>query len=609
MNSKNLHTRILAFILSLVMLLSVGSLVAFAEDYSFTYYFANEEMTEVYITGFKGEIPTNGCVVIPDSLNNYSVVGIAEYAFRDMTELKSVIVPDNIEYVDENAFFGCGQIELIYRSNYDKGDFDNSDVFEDHKQDYIISGSTLVGYKGSDTIISVPYNCDAIADGAFKNNKNITAVYIQKELKTIGESAFEGCSNLETVVAGDGCGTLTIGSNAFKGTAWLNNYSGAYVVLGTTLVKYKGSSETVTIPNVLTSVASGAFSVDETGNAIAYKVKVPVSVENFAEDCFFLYDSVTKVYPELLVYKDSAAESYCYKNGLKYTISALPGDTDGDGRVTASDARYVLRVAAKLEKPVSDIDIKSVADVTGDNKIAADDARLILRIAAKLDNYSAQELLAMPRTDYELLLYASNAISLAKDYGCSYSKFAYQEITQKDMNLNSKTYFGKFEDELTPAKKAVTTTYEKDTPEALANLFDITLVDYEKIQSYNCTIKDGYYNISLTLEPETVTMENADEDTFTQKMFPVTKASYYADSIKNAYWGSKVNGNMTYRDCTLEMKVAINSGMIMDMTVTMNYDFEIWGKIMGIGIKGDNGNATATRQDVIKYSNFSYFEL
>lgn len=609
MKSFKIHRRILSFILSAVMLLSVGSVAAFAEDYSFTYYFANEAMTEIYITGFRGTVPEDGVVIIPDAVNDFTVIGIAEYAFKNIEELEGVVVPDDIAYIDENAFFGCGPIDVVYKSNYEDSGFDSSDRFEDHEQDFIISGTTLVGYKGEDSIVAIPYNCSAVADGAFKNNTNITAVYFEKELKKIGESAFEGCTNLASVVAGDGAGSIEIGRNAFKGTAWINNYPGAFVVLGTTFVKYKGDSESVSIPNVITSIAGGAFEYDDLTTSVAFRVKVPSSVNIFGEECFFLYDSITAVYPNVVVYGGSAAETYCEDSGIKYSISGLPGDVDSDGKVTAKDARYVLRVAAKLEKPVSDADILDLADISGNNKIAAEDARLILRIAAKLDKYSAEELLSMPRTDYELLLYAATSISLAKAYGCSYSKFAYQEVPVLDMNLNSKTYFGKFVDELTPADKATTVTFSHDSQEAIDNLYDITLIDSEKIESFSCVIQDGCYLISFTLKDEAADMNNPDGDTFTQKVFPVVKASHYVNEIKGKYWSSNVSGSMLYRDCTLEMQVDIATGMIQNMTYTMNYDFEISGKILGIGIKGDNGPATATRTDVIKYNNFSYFNI
>lgn len=74
------------------------------------------------------------------------------------------------------------------------------------------------------------------------------------------------------------------------------------------------------------------------------------------------------------------------------TIPALPdvsymtGDANGDGKITAADARIILRIASKLEK-IEDYNLPLEAfDVTGDSKLTAADARKALRISAKLED-------------------------------------------------------------------------------------------------------------------------------------------------------------------------------------------------------------------------------
>ena len=59
------------------------------------------------------------------------------------------------------------------------------------------------------------------------------------------------------------------------------------------------------------------------------------------------------------------------------------GDVNGDGKITAADARLALRIAAQLENPTPEQFY--AADLTGDGKITASDARKILRISAGLD--------------------------------------------------------------------------------------------------------------------------------------------------------------------------------------------------------------------------------
>ena len=58
------------------------------------------------------------------------------------------------------------------------------------------------------------------------------------------------------------------------------------------------------------------------------------------------------------------------------------GDVDSNGKVTAKDARMILRHSAKLEN-LSD-SVIPVADADGNGKVSATDARLVLRFASKL---------------------------------------------------------------------------------------------------------------------------------------------------------------------------------------------------------------------------------
>ncbi|MCD7827313.1 MAG: dockerin type I domain-containing protein [Clostridiales bacterium] len=69
--------------------------------------------------------------------------------------------------------------------------------------------------------------------------------------------------------------------------------------------------------------------------------------------------------------------NYCYTSFIK-------GDADGSGKVTASDARTILRVAAGLEDGTAAAEDN--LDVNGDGKVTAADARAALRTAAGLSS-------------------------------------------------------------------------------------------------------------------------------------------------------------------------------------------------------------------------------
>ena len=61
----------------------------------------------------------------------------------------------------------------------------------------------------------------------------------------------------------------------------------------------------------------------------------------------------------------------------------LSGDMDGNGEITAADARSILRVSAMLD--IVSEEKRKTADVNSDGEITAADARYVLRVAAKLD--------------------------------------------------------------------------------------------------------------------------------------------------------------------------------------------------------------------------------
>ena len=63
----------------------------------------------------------------------------------------------------------------------------------------------------------------------------------------------------------------------------------------------------------------------------------------------------------------------------------IMGDVDNNGKVTPADARFVLRIAARLQ--IAPDNILEIADTNGDKIITAADARKILRVAARIDSF------------------------------------------------------------------------------------------------------------------------------------------------------------------------------------------------------------------------------
>lgn len=86
-------------------------------------------------------------------------------------------------------------------------------------------------------------------------------------------------------------------------------------------------------------------------------------------------------------YKTYGDDSPLAKKRIERAIIRIPakwvyGDIDGDGKVTAKDARTALRASAKLASLTPWEAFKG--DIDGDGKIGAKDARNILRKSAKM---------------------------------------------------------------------------------------------------------------------------------------------------------------------------------------------------------------------------------
>ena len=61
----------------------------------------------MWITGFNGGISD---VVIPSEYEGLPVIGIREFAFAFCNEIASVVIPDSVENIKENAFMQCEQL-------------------------------------------------------------------------------------------------------------------------------------------------------------------------------------------------------------------------------------------------------------------------------------------------------------------------------------------------------------------------------------------------------------------------------------------------------------------------------------------------------------------
>ncbi len=116
---------------------------------------------------------------------------------------------------------------------------------------------------------------------------------------------------------------------------------------------------------------------------------VESSTSDYGEESTFEYfEPVTASEPPENASDSGEPKSVADKTDENDENAVRTGDVDGDGRVSAADARITLRLSAKIAS-AGTVGVTLYADANGDGKVTAADARIILRYSAKLENTTA----------------------------------------------------------------------------------------------------------------------------------------------------------------------------------------------------------------------------
>lgn len=156
----------------------------------------------------------------------------------------------------------------------------------------------------------------------------------------------------------------------------INNVSlNFYVVNGKAVVSYFVASSAAGIKLTI-QVYKGTIFTTKVGDSVT----VSTGEKFISGECVVPVASDGKYLVKMKV--QTGDDNYTFSSNFDYEYSVLAGDSNGDGVIRADDARRILRYSAKLENYDSkDIEI---CDVDKDSRITAADARIVLRISASL---------------------------------------------------------------------------------------------------------------------------------------------------------------------------------------------------------------------------------
>ena len=219
-----------------------------------------------------------GKLIVPSFLEGKAVVGVNANVFKDCAGLTGLILPDTVEYIDVNAFYGCEELTRVRWSaglkKIDEGAF---------------------RYTGLETLV-LPEGVTILGANAFSytNLKSVSLPSTVAKMTATNEKSdanpFAFCENLEEIYVAEGnkayksdgnCvmrredNTLVVGCKASKIPSY-TEHIGRFAFQGAAL-------ESVALPEGVTSIEDSAFA----HNDRLKEITLPQSLTSIGKTVFF----------------------------------------------------------------------------------------------------------------------------------------------------------------------------------------------------------------------------------------------------------------------------------------------------------------------------------
>ena len=219
-------------------------------------------------------------VVVPKTINGIPVTMIKYGAFREGTNIESIILHDGIEYIGDDAFKNCKSLKSIVMPSSIKSTWKQfRSTFKgciNLEKLNIPEGVTCIGDHAFEECsnlksIVIPSSVEYISEYAFCDCVGLERIIIPESVKEIGKWTFKNCVSLHEVrIEGN---TTKYCSTSFENCASLEriNYGESIIKSGISftsdnltirdgiLVDAKTTNENIVIPNNVVAIGESAF--------------------------------------------------------------------------------------------------------------------------------------------------------------------------------------------------------------------------------------------------------------------------------------------------------------------------------------------------------------
>ena len=346
---------------TIVMLLSFCKGVAI--DFSINgicYNIISSSEFTVEVTESNNYYGYSGHIEIPNKVEYngevYRVTAIGKSAFWDCSWLKSITIPNSVNFIDGYAFGGSTTgLSSVHISSIE--------AWCNIEKPYLGSNplsKTCKLYLNGELVteLVIPDSVTVIKDHAFSNCYSLVSLTIPESVTRIGHSVFSQCTALRKVVIEDGSNVLSLGCNGYNSAYYTGdglfydcpldsvylgrilNYSSSssygyspfykegrfpIISLGDDITSINDNLfyenpclDSFIVPDGVNSIGRGAFY----GCSNLTSITIPEGVENIGNDAFYGCSKLVDVYTNnidswcKINFSNSNANPLCYATNL-----------------------------------------------------------------------------------------------------------------------------------------------------------------------------------------------------------------------------------------------------------------------------------------------------
>lgn len=293
--------------IGLIKNLTFAPLPSFVQDNEATWYYLynNESIDIISFTS------VSSIVELPSSITHegkdYPITRVRKSLFQNNKSIKSIVIPESIESIEQTAFEGCTSIESLTLPFIGKSREatsheallgyifgENSNISGNYaaKQTYFSSSVNAQTYYLPLSLTKVEFTGSKLPSGAFSGCTSITDIVLKDGIKDIESYAFYDCKSLHGIIIPNGVTSIKKWSFGDCSSLQTLNIPNSVTSIGEYAFSNCSYLQTINIPNSVTSIGESAFR----NCSSLQTLNIPNSVSSIGKYAFYYCSNLQSVF-------------------------------------------------------------------------------------------------------------------------------------------------------------------------------------------------------------------------------------------------------------------------------------------------------------------------